>query len=209
MMNNKISIALPKGRLAEETLELFTAKGICKSNVVDFNSRRLIFDDEENNISFLLIRNTDIPAYVEYGATDLGVLGKDVLEESSSPLFEFMDLGFGYCRLCSAGIKERDNSYRNNMKIATKYPHITKEYFAKKGIMVDIIKLYGSIEIAPIAGLSDIIVDLVSTGETMKKNGLIEVETIMESTARLVGNKSLSRTKHKRIKEILNMLELC
>ncbi len=209
MMNNKISIALPKGRLAEETLELFTAKGICKSNVVDFNSRRLIFDDEENNISFLLIRNTDIPAYVEYGAADLGVLGKDVLEESSSPLFEFMDLGFGYCRLCSAGIKERDNSYRNNMKIATKYPHITKEYFAKKGIMVDIIKLYGSIEIAPIAGLSDIIVDLVSTGETMKKNGLIEVETIMESTARLVGNKSLSRTKHKRIKEILNMLELC
>ena len=134
---------------------------------------------------------------------------RDVLEESSSPLFEFMDLGFGYCRLCSAGIKERDNSYRNNMKIATKYPHITKEYFAKKGIMVDIIKLYGSIEIAPIAGLSDIIVDLVSTGETMKKNGLIEVETIMESTARLVGNKSLSRTKHKRIKEILNMLELC
>lgn len=209
MMNNKISIALPKGRLAEETLELFTAKGICKSNVVDFNSRRLIFDDEENNISFLLIRNTDIPAYVEYGAADLGVLGKDVLEESSSPLFEFMDLGFGYCRLCSAGIKERDNSYRNNMKIATKYPHITKEYFAKKGIMVDIIKLYGSIEIAPITGLSDIIVDLVSTGETMKKNGLIEVETIMESTARLVGNKSLSRTKHKRIKEILNMLELC
>ncbi len=207
-MNNKISIALPKGRLAEETLELFIKKGVCESDVVDFNSRRLIFDDEKNNISFLLIRNTDIPAYVEYGAADLGVVGKDVLAESKSPLYEFMDLGFGYCRLCSAGIKGKDNSYKQNMKIATKYPHITKEYFAKKGIMVDIIKLYGSIEIAPVAGLSDIIVDLVSTGETMRKNGLCEVETIMESTARLVANKSLSRAKHERIKEILNMLEL-
>ncbi len=207
-MNNNISIALPKGRLAEETLELFINKGICGSDVVDFNSRKLIFTDEKNHISFLLIRNTDIPAYVEYGAADLGVVGKDVLLESKSPLYEFMDLGFGYCRLCSAGIKDRDNTYRQNMKIATKYPHITKEFFAKKGIMVDIIKLYGSIEIAPIAGLSDLIVDLVSTGETMRKNGLCEVETIMESTARLVANKSLSRAKHVRIKEILNMLEL-
>lgn len=207
-MNNNISIALPKGRLAAETLELFINKGICGSDVVDFNSRKLIFTDENNHISFLLIRNTDIPAYVEYGAADLGVVGKDVLLESKSPLYEFMDLGFGYCRLCSAGIKDRDNTYRQNMKIATKYPHITKEFFAKKGIMVDIIKLYGSIEIAPIAGLSDLIVDLVSTGETMRKNGLCEVETIMESTARLVANKSLSRAKHVRIKEILNMLEL-
>lgn len=207
-MNNNISIALPKGRLAEETLELFINKGICGNDVVDFNSRKLIFTDEKNNISFLLIRNTDIPAYVEYGAADLGVVGKDVLLESKSPLYEFMDLGFGYCRLCSAGIKDRDNTYRQNMKIATKYPHITKEFFAKKGIMVDIIKLYGSIEIAPIAGLSDLIVDLVSTGETMRKNGLCEVETIMESTARLVANKSLSRAKHTRIKEILNLLEL-
>lgn len=207
-MNNNISIALPKGRLAEETLELFINKGICGNDVVDFNSRKLIFTDEKNHISFLLIRNTDIPAYVEYGAADLGVVGKDVLLESKSPLYEFMDLGFGYCRLCSAGIKDRDNTYRQNMKIATKYPHITKEFFAKKGIMVDIIKLYGSIEIAPIAGLSDLIVDLVSTGETMRKNGLCEVETIMESTARLVANKSLSRAKHTRIKEILNLLEL-
>ena len=179
-MSNTIRVALPKGRLAEETLELFIKKGICRDDVVDFDSRKLIFTDEENDISFLLIRNTDIPAYVEYGAADFGVAGKDVLA---------------------------DNSYRQSMKIATKYPHITKEYFAKKGIMVDIIKLYGSIELAPIAGLSDLIVDLVSTGETMRKNGLCEVETIMESTARLVANKSLSRAKHVRIKEILNLLE--
>lgn len=208
MMNDIISIALPKGRLAEDTIELLTSKGICSSNVVDFNSRRLIFEDNKNGLRFLLIRNTDIPTYVEYGASDLGVVGKDVLLESGSNLYEFMDLGFGYCRLCSAGISGRDNSYRQNMKIATKYPHITKEYFAKKGIMVDIIKLYGSIEIAPISNLSDLIVDLVSTGETMRKNGLVEIETIMESTARLVGNKSLSRAKHRRIKEILSSLEL-
>ncbi len=208
MSNENIKVALPKGRLAEETLELFIKKGICRSDVVNFNSRKLIFTDEDNRISFLLIRNTDIPAYVEYGAADLGVVGKDVLSESKSPLYEFMDLGFGYCRLCSAGIVGKDNSYKQNMKIATKYPHITKEYFAKKGIMVDIIKLYGSIEIAPIAGLSDLIVDLVSTGETMKKNGLCEVETIMESTARLIGNKCLTRAKHLRVKDILNLMEL-
>lgn len=208
MNKDNISIALPKGRLAEETLELFEKKGICSAGVVDFNSRRLIFEDKESGISFLLIRNTDIPTYLEYGAADLGVVGKDVLLESGTSLYEFMDLGFGYCRLCSAGISGRDNSYRQNMKIATKYPRITKEYFAKKGIMVDIIKLYGSIEIAPVSNLSDLIVDLVSTGETMRKNGLVEIETIMESTARLVGNKSLSRAKHVRIKEILQSLEL-
>lgn len=206
-MKNSISIALPKGRLAEETLDLFVKKGICEKDVVDFNSRKLIFEDTKNNISFLLIRNTDIPPYVEYGAADLGIVGKDVLLESECSLYEFLDLGFGYCRLCSAGIKDGDLSYRHNMKIATKYPNITKEYFSKKGIVVDIIKLYGSIEIAPIAGLSDIIVDLVSTGETMKKNGLVEIETLMDSTARLVGNKSLSRAKHSRIKNILNLLE--
>lgn len=206
IMNNHISIALPKGRLAEDTVRLFIDKGICGENVVDFSSRKLIFKDEVNRISFLLIRNADIPAYVEYGAADLGVVGKDILAESGSPLYEFMDFGFGYCRLCSAGVGSGDNSYRQNMKIATKYPRITKEYFAKKGIMVDIIKLYGSIEIAPVAGLSDLIVDLVSTGETMRKNGLEEIETIMESSARLVGNKSLSRAKHIRIKSMLQLL---
>lgn len=204
--NDNLKIALPKGRLAEKTINLFIEKNVTKKDIIDFSSRKLIFEDSENNISFLIIRNTDIPAYVEYGAADLGIVGKDVLVESKSSLYEFMDLGFGYCRLCSAGIKGRDNTYRQHMKIATKYPNITKEYFAKKGIMVDIIKLYGSIEIAPITGLSDLIVDLVSTGETMRKNGLCEVETIITSTARLVANKSLSRAKHERIKEILSKL---
>lgn len=205
---NKISVALPKGRLAEDTIDLFTKKGICREGVVDFSSRKLVFDDTENNISFLLIRNMDIPTYVEHGAADFGVVGKDVLAETGAAVYEFLDLGFGYCRLASAGIKGQENSYRQNMKIATKYPHLTKDFFAKRGYEVEVIKLYGSIEIAPVMGLSDFIVDLVSTGETMRKNGLVEVETLMESTARLIANKSSSRAKHYRIKEILNLLGL-
>ena len=207
-MKDNISVALPKGRLAEDTIELFIKNGICSNNVIDFNSRKLIFNDEENNISFLLIRNMDIATYVEYGAADLGVVGKDILAETRSDVYEFMDLGFGYCRLASATTKNSENSYKQDMKVATKYPFLTKEFFAKKGFDVEVIKLYGSIEIAPIVGLSDFIVDLVSTGETMKKNGLEEVETIMESTARLIGNKSLSRAKFLRIKEILKLLGL-
>ncbi len=207
-MKDNISVALPKGRLAEDTIELFIKNGICNDNVIDFNSRKLIFNDKENNISFLLIRNMDIATYVEYGAADLGVVGKDILAETRSDVYEFMDLGFGYCRLASATIKNSENSYKQDMKVATKYPFLTKEFFAKKGFDVEVIKLYGSIEIAPIVGLSDFIVDLVSTGETMKKNGLEEVETIMESTARLIGNKSLSRAKYLRIKEILQLLGL-
>lgn len=205
-MKNKISVALPKGRLAEDTIELFTEKGICRHGVVDFSSRRLVFDDEENNISFLLIRNMDVPTYVEHGAADLGVVGKDILAETRADVYEFMDLGFGYCRLASAGIKGGENMYRQDMKIATKYPFLTKDFFAKRGYMVEVIKLYGSIEIAPVVGLSDFIVDLVSTGETMRKNGLEEVETIMESTARLIANKSSARAKHGRVKEILELL---
>lgn len=205
---NKISVALPKGRLAEEAVALFVKKGICRAGVVDFSSRRLVFEDDENGVRFLLIRNMDIPAYVEHGAADLGVVGKDILAETRAAVYEFMDLGFGYCRLASAGIKGAENSYRQDMKIATKYPYLTKDFFAKRGYVVEVIKLYGSIEIAPVVGLSDFIVDLVSTGETMRKNGLAEVETIMESTARLIANKSSSRAKHGRVKEILGSLGL-
>lgn len=204
-MKNNIAVALPKGRLAEETVELFVKKGICRPGVVDFDSRKLIFEDEESGISFLLIRNSDIPVYVEYGAADMGVVGKDILSESDCGVYEFMDLGFGYCRLCSAGLKD-SGVYRQGMKVATKYPGLTKKFFAQRGLSVEVIKLYGSIELAPVAGLSDIIVDLVSSGETLRKNGLAEIETIMESTARLIANRSMTRSKHAKIKDILNML---
>lgn len=207
-MKDKLSFALPKGRLAEETLALLIKNGITKENVVDFSSRKLIFEDTENNISFMLVRNTDVPAYVEYGAADFGVVGLDVLKESSANVYEFADLGFGACRMCVAAPKGTDAHYNHNMRIATKYPNITKEAFAAKGIFVEIIKLYGSIEIAPLTGLCDYIVDLVQTGATLKGNGLVELEVLMNSSARLIGNKSLSRAKYERVKSVLSVLRL-
>ena len=204
---NSLCVALPKGRLAEETIELFISKGITEDGVVNLKSRRLVFHDEVNDIKFMIVRNTDVPTYVEYGAADLGVVGRDVLAESGADIDEFIDLGFGYCRLCVAGVKGSDLTYRHDVRVATKYPGITKEFFAKKGILVETIKLYGSIELAPIVGLSDFIVDLVSTGETLKKNGLVEVETLMESTSRLIANKNMARMKYERIKKVIKCLE--
>jgi len=207
MKENCVNVALPKGRLAEDTIELFLKKGITNEGVVDFNSRRLTFHDEKNNIKFMMVRNMDVSTYVEHGAADIGVVGKDILLESGSDVYEYLDLGFGYCRLCVAGVKESDLSYRHDMVVATKYPKLTKDFFAERGVFVETIKLYGSIELSPIVGLSDFIVDLVSTGQTLKKNGLIEVETILESTARLIGNKSMAKVKYERIKEIIETVE--
>lgn len=208
MMNeNCVNVALPKGRLAEDTIELFLKKGITNEGVVDFNSRRLTFYDEKNNMKFMMVRNMDVSTYVEHGAADIGVVGKDILLESGSDVYEYLDLGFGYCRLCVAGMKDGDLSYRHDMVVATKYPSLTKDFFAEKGVFVETIKLYGSIELSPIVGLSDFIVDLVSTGQTLKKNGLVEVETILESTARLIGNKSMAKVKYQRIKEIIDTVE--
>jgi len=207
MNEHCVNVALPKGRLAEDTIELFLKKGITNEGVVDFNSRRLTFYDEKNNIKFMLVRNMDVSTYVEHGAADIGVVGKDILLESGSDVYEYLDLGFGYCRLCVAGMKEGDLSYRHDMVVATKYPALTKSFFAGRGVFVETIKLYGSIELSPIVGLSDFIVDLVSTGQTLKKNGLMEIETILESTARLIGNKSMAKVKYQRIKEIIDVVE--
>jgi len=207
MNENCINVALPKGRLAEDTIELFLEKGITAEGVVDWKSRKLTFYDEENQINFMLVRNMDVSTYVEHGAADIGVVGKDILMESKSDVYEYLDLGFGYCRLCVCGLKESDLSYRHDMVVATKYPTLTKNFFAGKGVFVETIKLYGSIELSPIVGLSDFIVDLVSTGQTLKKNGLMEVETMLESTARLIGNKSMAKVKYQRIKEIIDRVE--
>lgn len=202
-----ISFALPKGRLAEETINLLIEKGVCNEGVVDFSSRRLIFNDEKAKVNFLLVRNSDVPAYVEHGAADFGVVGKDVLVEAKSNFYEFADLKFGACRMCVAAAEGYHSRYKHNIRIATKFPNVTKQFFADKGVFVEVIKLYGSIEIAPLTGLSDYIVDLVDSGETLKKNGLVEVETIMHSSARLIANQSLARAKYERVKEILSVLE--
>jgi ATP phosphoribosyltransferase len=181
-----ITVALPKGRIADETLEIFE-KIFGKS--FRFDDRKLIL--EEGEFRFLLVRNQDVPAYVLHQSADIGVVGLDVLEEKDEDLLRLLDLGIGKCRVC-VGIQEgKSIDYSApELKVATKMTNIAQKYFSKKAMAVEIIKLYGSIELAPLVGLSDVIVDVVETGATMKQNGLKVIETIMESSAYLVANKN-------------------
>ncbi|HIJ97401.1 MAG TPA: ATP phosphoribosyltransferase [Desulfuromonadales bacterium] len=210
MNDDFITIAIPKGRILEESVELFGKIGIdCHELLSD--SRKLIFENAEQRMRYMIVRATDVPTYVEYGSADLGIVGKDTLLEQCKDVYEPLDLKFGYCRMMVAEpvnlAKTDDPSAWSHIRIATKYPHVTESYFAAKGIQVEIIKLYGSIELAPLVGLSDRIVDLVSTGETMRQNGLIEVESIAEITTRLIVNRASLKTKHARISTIIKRLE--
>jgi ATP phosphoribosyltransferase len=199
-----IRIAVPAGRLSEEVIDLFVKKDILTEDVIKLNDRKLVYYDEKHGIEYLLIRNMDVPVYVEHGTCDLGIIGKDILLELDPDIYELLDLSIGKCRLCVAGLKTEEKRYRHDMKIATKYPNITKNYFINKGFFVEVIKLYGSIEVAPILKLSEMIVDIVSTGETLRKNGLKIIEEICSSTARLIANKNLMRLKYRRIKDLLD-----
>ncbi len=208
-MKDILTIALPKGRILKEATALFDKAGISTKALED-QERRLIFEDKDAGLRFMIIRGHDVPTYVEHGAADIGVAGSDVLLEQKKDLYEPLDLKLGRCRLIvaePAALKEVDKPTEwTHLKVATKFPGITREYFTKKGIEVEIIKLYGSIEIAPILGLSERIVDLVETGETLKQNGLVEVETIMEITSRLVCNRASLKTKPKKIKQFIETL---
>jgi len=209
-MTDFITIAIPKGRILEESVELFGRIGIdCRELLSD--SRKLIYENHEQRMRYMIVRATDVPTYVEYGSADLGIVGKDTLLEQGKDVYEPLDLKFGYCRMVVAEpdnlAKIDDPSSWSHVRIATKYPHVTEKYFAARGIQVEIIKLYGSIELAPLVGLSERIVDLVSTGETMRQNGLVEVDTIAEITTRLIVNRASLKTRHKRISEIIKRLE--
>jgi ATP phosphoribosyltransferase len=209
-MNDFITIAIPKGRILEESVELFGRIGIdCRELLSD--SRKLVFDNTDQRMRYMIVRATDVPTYVEYGSADIGIVGKDTLMEQGKDVYEPLDLKFGYCRMVVAEpanlAKVDDPSSWSHVRIATKYPHVTERYFAARGIQVEIIKLYGSIELAPLVGLSERIVDLVSTGETMRQNGLVEVETIAEITTRLIVNRASLKTRQKRISEIIRGLE--
>jgi ATP phosphoribosyltransferase len=209
-MTDSITIAIPKGRILQDTVALFKKIGIdCDELLSD--TRKLIFENPEQKMRYMIVRATDVPTYVEYGCADLGVVGKDTLLEQEKDLYEPLDLKFGYCRLMVAEPVELssndDPANWTSIRIATKYPNITEKYFSAKGVQVEIIKLYGSIELAPIVGLSERIVDLVSTGETLRQNGLAEVETIAEITCRLIVNRGSLKTKHRRITEIISGLE--
>lgn len=198
-----LNVALPKGRIAKETLSLF--ENIFKKEF-EFGDRKLIL--ETDDFRFLLVRNQDVPAYVAHQAADIGVVGLDVLEEQELDILQLMDLNIGKCKIC-IGLKENDSFDLNKpeIKVATKMENITRKYFSQKAVAVEIIKLYGSIELAPLVGLSDCIVDIVETGDTMKQNGLRVAETIMESSAHLISNKNSFISKKDEILSLYSKLD--
>lgn len=209
-MKDFVTIAIPKGRILQESVELFGKIGLDCGELLS-DTRKLIFENPEQKMRYMIVRATDVPTYVEYGCADLGIVGKDTLLEQEKDVYEPLDLKFGYCRMMVAEPAELsrtdDPSSWTNIRIATKYPNVAEKYFSGKGIQVEIIKLYGSIELAPLVGLSERIVDLVSTGETLRQNGLVEVETIAEITTRLIVNRGSLKTKHRMITEIIEGLE--
>jgi len=200
-----ITIVLPKGRISEESLSIFKK---AFGADIKFNDRELIAQSKD--FRFLLVRNQDIPIYVKYGAADLGIVGLDVLEESGANLIKLLNLNIGVCRVSIGMPKDSDLSkiYKQPViKVATKMVNIAKKYFSSKSISVDIIKLYGSIELAPLVGLCDIIVDIVESGDTMRQNGLVEKENIFTSSAYLVANENSYYCKKKEILDIYHKLE--
>ncbi len=207
--DDTLTIALPKGRILKEAATLFRAAGVDFSEILS-DDRKLIFENIAEGLRFMVIRSQDVPTYVEHGAADMGIAGKDVLIEQGKDLYEPLDLNIGVCRMMVAEpveLSAKDNpKHWTHIRVATKYPNITMKHFLDKGIQVEIIKLYGSIELAPLLGLSERIVDLVQTGETLKKNGLVEVEHVINITSKLVCNRASLKTKPARVKDLVERL---
>ncbi len=202
-----LTIALPKGRLANQTLALLEDIGIVFKEMKDPKTRKLIFTNEEKKLKVFLAKAADVPTFVEYGAADIGVAGKDTILEEGRKLYEVIDLGLGKCKMCVAGPKKALNllSHGELIRVATKYPHIAKDYFYnRKGQTVEIIKLNGSVELAPLVGLSEVIVDIVETGSTLRENGLVVLEDICDLSARMVVNQVSMKMEHERISHIID-----
>lgn len=204
-----LTFALGKGRLANQTLELFEKIGITCEEMKDKNSRKLIFTNEELKLRFFLAKGPDVPTYVEYGAADIGVVGKDTILEEGRKVYEVLDLGYGKCKMCVCGYKDAAPLLQHHelIRVATKYPNIAKDYFYNtRHQTVEIIKLNGSIELAPIVGLSEVIVDIVETGSTLKENGLVVLDEVCPLSARMIVNPVSMRLENDRIKELLYKL---
>lgn len=205
-MSNTITIALAKGRILDETLPLLQRAGIEPEEDMK-KSRKLIFKTNHENIQLVLIRSADVPTYVQYGAADMGIAGKDVLlEHGGEGLYEWLDLHIAACRLMTAGFPDRDLP-DGRLKVATKYTTITRDYFLRQGRQVELIKLYGSMELAPIVGLADMIVDLVETGNTLKANGLVPLEHVLDISSRLIINRASLKMKNRSIKKVVANIE--
>ncbi|WAA10980.1 ATP phosphoribosyltransferase [Fervidibacillus albus] len=201
---DNVNIALAKGRLARKTIELLHEIGF-QFNGWNEDSRKLIFQETKQNVKIILVKASDVPTYVERGAADIGIVGKDTLLERKADVYEILDLGFGKCKFAVAGLD--DLVFDHKLTVATKYPHVAKNFFYKKGIDVDIIYLHGSVELAPLMGLSDCIVDIVETGQTLKENGLKVIEHIADVSARLIVNKASFKTKSERIHPLVQRMK--
>lgn len=208
-VDDYLTIALPKGKLFSLSVNLFEKVGVTAEHLSE-KSRKLIISNDECKIRFIITKTSDVPTYVEYGAADIGVIGKDVLVESGQDVYELLDLGFGKCRLMMAVPREERRSrlldYAHT-RVATKYPHIAEQFFAQQGMQMEYIKLNGSIELGPLVGLSESIVDIVETGTTLVENDLEEIAHIMDVSARLIVNRVSFKLKFDRIYRIVNDLK--
>lgn len=205
-MKTMINVALPKGRLGEKVYAMFEKSGYECPSIKEVN-RKLIFENEEAGVRYFWVKPSDVAIYVERGAADIGVAGKDILLEYAPDVYELLDLNLGKCRMAVAAKKDFRDNTENTLRVATKFTNIAKDYYSKKGRDIDIIKLNGSIEIAPILGLSDVIVDIVETGKTLLENDLEPKETIVPISARLIANKSSFKFKMEQIENIKNSLK--
>ncbi|AJQ96501.1 ATP phosphoribosyltransferase [Gynuella sunshinyii] len=205
-MNKPVIIALSKGRILDDTLPLLADVGIEPTEDLE-KSRKLIFDTNHDHIKFIKVRATDVPTYVEYGAADMGIAGKDVLMEfGAQEIIEVLDLEIAKCRLMTAGFPDRKEPLSRRLKVATKFVGVTKQYFAQQGRQVDVIKLYGAQELAPIMGLADCIVDIVDTGNTLRANGLEPMAHIADVSSRLVVNRAALKLKQKTLQPIIDQM---
>ena len=204
-MNPMISVALPKGRLGESVYKIFDEIGYGCPEIRE-EGRKLIFENAENRVSYFWAKPSDVAIYVEHGAADIGVAGLDILLEQQPDVFELLDLGLGKCRMAVAGKKDALRDTDRTLRVATKFPNIAKSYYAEQSREIEIIKLNGSIELAPIVKLSDVIVDIVETGKTLKENDLEVLETVCDISARLIVNKAAFRFKTEQIEQMCGKL---
>ena len=211
-MNDYITIALTKGRLADKTMQLLNKAGYYCEELKDKGSRKLIFTNEEQKLRFFLAKGPDVPPYVEYGAADIGVVGSDIIMEENRRVYEVLDLGFGKCRMCVCGPDEARELLQHHemIRVTSKYPNIARDFFYnRKHQTVDIIKLNGAVELGPIVSLGDVIVDIVETGSTLKENGLAVLEEVCPVSARMIVNQVSMQMKTRRIREIIGNVRDC
>lgn len=204
-----LTIALPKGKLFDLSAKKFAQIGYTAEDLSE-KSRKLIIANEEKKIRFIITKTADLPTYVEYGAADIGIIGKDVLMENNKDVYELLDMGFGKCRLMvavpEAKLRPKLTDYAN-LRVATKFPHIAQDYFDRQGMQMEFIKLNGSIELGPMVGLAEMIVDIVETGRTLRENNLKEIAPICTTTARLIANRVSFKMKFERIQEVVTELK--